>query len=220
MSVTARQTLFSVDIWQFQFPDPDYLGRLCDPEFLATLSLERLDYISPSDLRTTARSWERIPGTDRIHDLAILLPVRDFVLEKAQMVWQELDYYHDQSPKIYQSWINATGQGGFVLPHIHHNAALSAVVYFDARPGMGNIVFENPMDLALCAQPMSRKAQRTRREVPVKTGDVIVFPGWLRHYTTPNHTCQDRISFVANFNATGESYDPLASSHQGSGDTQ
>ena len=205
-----RCNLFSIDIWRFQFPDLAYLSDLCHSDILDNLGLEQLDYIAPGNFRTSARSWERIPGNDRIHDLEPFQPIRDFILEKCLEVWRTLDYYHDQSPKIYQSWVNVTGPHGFAMPHVHYNAALSAVVYLAADPDRGNLIFENPLDLAMCAQPLSRKTERSRHEVAVTTGDVLIFPGWLRHFTAPNRTMQDRISFIANLNGTGESYDPLS----------
>lgn len=205
-----RCNLFSIDIWKFKFPDLDHLARLSDQNLLSTLGLVHLDYISPAALRTSARSWERIPGNDRLHDRDMFVPLRDFVLEKSHAVWRELDYYHDQSPKIYQSWVNVVDTGGFALPHVHYNAALSAVVYISAGPNQGNLIFEDPTELALCAQPLSRKTERMRREIEVNTGDVVIFPGWIRHYTTTNQTTNQRISFIANLNGTGESFDPLA----------
>jgi len=156
-------------------------------------------------MQTTARSSERIPGNDLLHNREPFRPVRDFIVAKAQEVWQELEYYQDQSPMIYQSWINVGGRGAFALPHVHYNAYLSAVVYIDSGPDQGNIVFESPLDMAMCHQPLSRKTERLRQEIAVKTGDVIIFPGWLKHYTTPNRTDRNRISFIANFNSTGRS---------------
>ena len=38
----------------------------------------------------------------------------------------------------------------------------------------------------------------------VKVGDVVFFPSWLDHYTTPNHTYLDRISIAGNININYE----------------
>lgn len=194
-----RCNLFTVDIWRFQFPDVRYLDQLRDPALLDTVGLGRLDYISPN-LLTGARSWEHMPGNDRLHDREIFWPVRDFIQEKSLEVWRELDYYRDQVPDIYQSWVTVAGPGAFALPHVHYNTALTAVVYITAETDQGNIVFENPMDQALGSAPMSRKTERMRQEISVKTGDTLIFPGWLRHYTIANKTDRARVSFIANMN--------------------
>jgi uncharacterized protein (TIGR02466 family) len=198
--------LFSVDVWKFRYHDVDYLKTLTDPKFLNTTGLGSRDYIVASTMQSSAWSWHEIEGNDRLHDRKEFISLRDFILEKSQLVWQELGYYQEQTPKIYQSWINVGKKDGLILPHIHYNASLSAVVYIDASSEQGNLVFESPLEMAMLSQPMPDKTKRVRKELEVQTGDVVIFPGYLKHYTMPNKTNQPRISFVANLNSDGRSF--------------
>ena len=49
----------------------------------------------------------------------------------------------------------------------------------------------------MCSFPIVNETQ-TLREVACKTGDVIIFPGWLKHFTTPNKTDKERIVMTIN----------------------
>jgi len=77
-------------------------------------------------------------------------------------------------------------------------------LYVNANKAMGNLVIENPLDAILSSQPMDYKAQeQLHYEIEVKTGDFIMFPGWLRHYVKPNTTNEKRLILGVNFGSTG-----------------
>ena len=77
------------------------------------------------------------------------------------------------------------------------------MLYLDASPEQGNIVFENPMDLIIGGQPIKMPYKNFTHEVEVVTGDLILFPGYLKHFTKPNLTNRPRVTFVANLNEKG-----------------
>jgi uncharacterized protein (TIGR02466 family) len=203
-----NRSLFSVDIWKTKFPDVDYLFKLTDPDFLNSLHLGQREYVISPGLLSGARSWEDIKDAEKIHLLPELAPLTNFVEAESKTFWDQQGFFPDVTPKIYQSWVNLASSGGSVLSHSHYEAHLSAVVYISATPEQGNIVFENPMELMLISQPISKKIKKFRHEVEVTTGDVIVFPGYLRHFTLPNITDKSRIAFVANLNKDGSYYNP------------
>jgi ectoine hydroxylase-related dioxygenase (phytanoyl-CoA dioxygenase family) len=69
---------------------------------------------------------------------------------------------------------------------------------------MGNLVIENPLDSILVSQPLDYKEQENlQHEVQVKTGDFVMFPGWIRHHVQPNTTDEDRLILGLHFGSKG-----------------
>jgi uncharacterized protein (TIGR02466 family) len=194
--------LFSVDIWKSIFPDVNYLSTLTNQDLLSRIDLVPPESVIASGVTTSA--WADYTQTDQLHHWPEFKPLADTIEGFADHIWEELEYYDDATPQICQSWITVGKRDAMILPHIHYNAHLSAVVYISASPEQGNIVFESPMEMALIGQPIKNKIKRVRREISVVSGDVIIFPGYLKHYTMPNKTNEPRITFVANLNSTGK----------------
>jgi ectoine hydroxylase-related dioxygenase (phytanoyl-CoA dioxygenase family) len=67
-------------------------------------------------------------------------------------------------------------------------------------------VFENPLEALLKHQPIKALQDRNTyhtlfdHEVKVEAGDLVIFPGWLRHKTQVNSSNSDRIMIGANIN--------------------
>lgn len=201
-------SLFSVDIWKTKFPDVNYLSNLNNQALLDSLHLGQRDYVISPGLQSGARSWEDVKDAEKIHLRPEFAPLTKFIESESKQFWDSQGFFPDVSPKIYQSWVNVASRGGSVLSHSHYEAHVSAVVYINADQEQGNIVFENPMELMLISQPISKKIKKFRYEVAVQTGDVILFPGYLKHFTIANATDRPRVSFVANLNSDGTYYNP------------
>lgn len=93
-----------------------------------------------------------------------------------------------------QSWITVLEQGGQQTPHIHPAGWLSGVVYVDAgRPltaDAGNLVFGHaPADIPL------RRPVQDRTHHPV-AGQIVTFPSYFFHHTTPYQGAGPRISMA------------------------
>jgi ectoine hydroxylase-related dioxygenase (phytanoyl-CoA dioxygenase family) len=73
--------------------------------------------------------------------------------------------------------------------------------YLKKPPDSGGLCFENPMEILLKHQPLEKiyKLERSNydtmldHEVNASEGDLVLFPGYLKHYTQPNQSNQDRI---------------------------
>jgi uncharacterized protein (TIGR02466 family) len=133
---------------------------------------------------------------------------RDIVLfanKCAKEYWKELDYYDGLEPFVAQVWSNKTPKGGWIHSHIHLSIPLTAILYVDASPEQGNIIFENPNDMLLAAQPINyRKKIQFEHEMEVNTGDFVIFPAFLRHKVLPNNTDRDRLILGFNYASKGE----------------
>tara|TARA_R110000803_G_scaffold170976_1_gene233910 strand:- start:256 stop:933 length:678 start_codon:yes stop_codon:yes gene_type:complete len=120
--------------------------------------------------------------------------------------WKELNYNSKLKPGIRQMWALKTLPGGTsVYPHNHSPYPLAGVLYLKLEKGMGNIIFENPNNLVVGMDPYNWDEwnSNTNRSfvqdtVKVETGDLIIFPGWLRHFTEENQTTENR--YVLSFN--------------------
>jgi uncharacterized protein (TIGR02466 family) len=125
--------------------------------------------------------------------------VVEFVEAAAREYWKECRYHRDLRPFVFQMWANSTPKGGYVDPHLHGNMPFTAVLYVDASPEQGNIVLENPLDMVLMTQPISPDVKYPiGEELEVRTGDLIMFPGYLKHRVLPNNT--DRARLILGFN--------------------
>lgn len=125
-------------------------------------------------------------------------------------LWKEWNYYDLITPFINEMWINETLPGGSsVVPHNHSPYPLAGALYLKATPESGSIVFENPNGLLRGTQPHNWSGPADTNggilaDIPIETGKLIVFPGWLRHFTRQNKSDENRYVLSFNIACTGE----------------
>ena len=198
--------LFSTNIYKTKFNNIKKLESICESDIVAELvssdrSSYRYVFPEPSKVSSNLHSWHDNFGTEKLHATELFSEITQFVESHAKIYWDNIEYYNDVCPKIYQSWITKYHHGGFIDKHDHIPASISAVLYLSASPEQGNVVFENPLELWLRTQPYSAdklKGSFFEQEIPVATGDLILFPSYLRHWTQPNRSQKDRI--IMSFN--------------------
>ena len=131
--------------------------------------------------------------------------VIDFVENAAREFWKECNYAESLTPYVMQMWANTTHRGGWVQGHLHGNMAFTAVLYIDATPDQGNLFIENPLDMVLMNQPIDPKVKYPMgQEITVNSGDLIMFPGFLRHSVLPNNTDTPRLVLAFNIGCKGD----------------
>ena len=124
--------------------------------------------------------------------------------------WKGLNFYPGLTPTIREMWLNETAPGGIsVLAHNHSPYPLVGVIYLKAEEGMGNIIFENPNNLVVGTQPHNWSGPNDinggiQTTVNVRTNDVILFPGWLRHSGEINLTTENRYAISFNIGCVGD----------------
>jgi len=123
----------------------------------------------------------------------------EFMEHTATEYWKACNYYEELTPYVLEMWANETPQGGWVESHLHGPVPFSGVVYVDASPEQGNLVIDNPMEMLLMSQPiLPTKEYSLGHEIQVNSGDVVLFPGFIKHRVKPNTT--DRMRLVLGFN--------------------
>jgi uncharacterized protein (TIGR02466 family) len=101
---------------------------------------------------------------------------------------------------ISNSWVNVHGNGGFTKSHIHGPTALTTAAYLQLPENGGFIEFLDPLE-SIKAYHMKEydEEQFNWKIVPAKTGDILIFPGWLRHRTQPNASDASRWVLTTNY---------------------
>ena len=88
-------------------------------------------------------------------------------------------------------------------------ATLTAFAYSDPNPQTSRFlinfqeseiddILQNKIGISSSAQLLDNNLWK---EVPVKTGDVLFFPGWINHRTQENTTNEERIVMTYNIDA-------------------
>jgi uncharacterized protein (TIGR02466 family) len=198
--MTATIDLFPIKIYKTRYSETAYLkdnlfSKLED--IFERTKDDNVESMQDGTLCTyfTSSNMQTYPETS---DLV------EFVELHARSYWKELRYSDSLEPKVIQIWANATPKNGWIRSHQHGAVAITAVLYVNAGPGMGNLVLENPLDSLLTSQPMDYKAQEMlHQEIEVSSGDLIMFPGWLRHHVKPNTTNEERLILGINFGSKG-----------------
>lgn len=106
-------------------------------------------------------------------------------------------------PFFLNSWGNIYPKGEFVKQHHHANALISGVYYLNCPEGTGGTYFVTPLEYAKALDFPAYRERHMKNFEEVyfgeETGRVVMFPGWLKHYTDPNKSDDDRVILSFNF---------------------
>lgn len=110
-------------------------------------------------------------------------------------------------------WANVSPPGALNMSHVHTSVLWAAVYYVDMgtdpddKEG-GELLLEDPRyPMAYMTVPGFRaigangRPQNSELRVRTKAGDLLIFPGYLRHRVSPHRGSRDRISIAMNISA-------------------
>lgn len=112
----------------------------------------------------------------------------------------------DVSLNITQSWVNITNKGEAHQSHKHWNSMYSGVFYINAVEGIDKIYFHHynsVRDIQVIPEEWNIYNSLSWW-IPVKTGDLIIFPSWLYHSVEPVEHEEKRISLSFNTFPSGK----------------
>jgi uncharacterized protein (TIGR02466 family) len=118
-----------------------------------------------------------------------------WLIDKHAQVWNEWGF-NDFPRFMHKSWINWHPPGATTLEHEHRAVSLVISMYLKQPTNGGNIQFKDPLQYHWSASP--RQDTDNWRTIPIEAGDVLFFPGFLRHRTEPNTSNEDRFSLTVN----------------------
>jgi uncharacterized protein (TIGR02466 family) len=142
----------------------------------------------------TIHTLETHPAAERLNA---------FVLEQARNYWKELNWNTEVTPIPAKQWCTVYKYGGHVTPHNHGFAPIACSFYLNVpENAAGDFVFLNPLEYTWTCNPFIAWETREFHKMNVKTGDLIFFPGWLKHASEPNmHPTEHRVIMSYNFAA-------------------
>ena len=135
------------------------------------------------------------------------LPLKKFMTEKAEEYARDVLEIKDQ---IYltQSWSTLNTTNAFHNVHHHPNTFISLVYYAQCKDGALRFHLNTPsIREGFNFQYTINKFNIYNSQnwtLPVKTGDIVLFPGHLRHGALPNGSPEPRITIGANFFIKGK----------------
>lgn len=195
-----KHNIFPLSIWKTTYKNVDDILANVFPKIEREFDLTK-DNNNPTMINGTLCTYNQY---DQIHQLEEANDLVNFAETEAHKYWKELNYSNLLEPKMIQCWANRQPKGGSVRSHLHGTMPVTAVLYVNAKEGMGNIVLENPLENLLVSQPMDYSAQAfMHHEIEVRTGDFIMFPGWMRHYVQENTLDEERLILGMNFGSKG-----------------
>ena len=115
--------------------------------------------------------------------------------------------------KITQSWINYTEPGQFHHIHSHANSITSGVLYLNAEEDDKIQFISNKPDQLKIGTNKPNAYNADSWWLPVKTGDIILFPSYQRHGVPITIGSSTRISLSFNTFAEGDLGDPSQLAH-------
>jgi len=126
---------------------------------------------------------------DAPHNWPSVKPFLNWVDGVSWQIWQEWNYPIEHPRILSGSWVNKHPPGAWTDEHQHGQVPMVIVFYIDKPNDSGNLEIANPLYYHWSG---TLKPNIEWIEVPVKTGDVIIFPGWVKHRTQKNRSSEDR----------------------------
>jgi len=106
------------------------------------------------------------------------------------------------------SWCAVNKPGSHHPKHDHKNTILSIVYYADCESGDLVLDFKNSRleERFNFSYNIKRYNEFNSNQwiLPLRTGDIIIFPGWVDHYTQDNKSDKERIVIGANYFIRGQ----------------
>lgn len=115
----------------------------------------------------------------------------DFLSQEIHTYWKTLGLDSNRPPILYEMWANLYSKDSYIDEHNHIPIPIVVTYYFKKPENSGNTVFINPNIDIIKSQPIDGLKNPNEydtlfeSEIPSVEGDIIMFPGWLRHKTRP-----------------------------------
>ena len=126
-----------------------------------------------------------------------LEPVAQHIIHNEWTLNRHFQYF------ISNSWVNVHGKGGYTRIHTHGPCTLTTAAYLNLPESGGYIEFLDPLEqVKLYHMKDFDEEEFNWKKVEAKTGDVLIFPGWIKHRTQPNESDENRWVLTSNYIST------------------
>jgi uncharacterized protein (TIGR02466 family) len=139
-----------------------------------------------------------------------LKDIKVFIEDCVKKVVDEVYLYNEKSNFcITQSWLNKTSHGQHHHKHNHSNSVLSGCLYIKTVDGRDKIEFHKDGYEQIKIGSKGYNAFNSNSWwIPIKTGQLIIFPSYLSHTVPVISGEEDRISLAFNAFPLGTIGDP------------
>jgi len=191
--------LFYTPVWRSNLADSEPTW----PE-LRAIMLDRIFALEGSDEGVTKSNFGGWQSGDDVYRYPEFGWLISRVMALANEVAPAFSSTHRFSDGIL--WANVNRRGSFNAIHTHPDAILSGAAYLkvdgeaqgviqflDAREG-------NPTTHWRCFMNLNEATPLTEEAVTIvpREGDILLFPGWVKHWVTPNETDEARVTVAFN----------------------
>jgi uncharacterized protein (TIGR02466 family) len=126
-----------------------------------------------------------------------LEPIAQHIIHKEWTLNTHFQYF------ISNSWVNVHGRGGYTRVHTHGPCTLTTAAYLNLPENGGYIEYLDPLEqIKLYHMKDFDEEEFNWKKVEAKTGDVLIFPGWIKHRTQPNESDEKRWVLTTNYIST------------------
>ena len=177
------------------------------------LTKDELDTVLNQDYHITKQSGKngvKISKTDKVLEDEKLHRVKIFILSRFNHYVEKI-LQIENCFYLTQSWSAINGKDSTHHLHAHPNTILSCVYYAAANPDNGGelrLQFQRSRLQEGFYFAYEKKEPNVfnshATDIKVKTGDVVIFPGWVDHRTLPNKSDDERIIIGTNYFAVGK----------------
>lgn len=208
--ILTTQNAFAIPVKEVVMPDFESVIEDAKEQILPLF-----DDLTPEDQRVKsgAAYYSGRTGVDSVYfdvkqelDSRVdITKITKWVEKEATIYWKELGLNPRLKPTVINSWCNLGKPGSMVWPHQHIPVAIACVFYLNSSKEMGNLVLQNPMEQMMAQLPyeMTYSSREFDFEFEATTGKLVMFPGWIKHYTRPNLTNDTRMSLALNVIGVG-----------------
>lgn len=193
--------LFSTPVYKI-----NVLEKLKNIDYIEKTVVEQLN-VSSKELSSLEKNGgvSTYETNNQLHSIDSMKELADLILFHSKIYWKMLDIDERLSPRIDQCWSNIHKTGSFTLQHSHSLMPMVATFYLKSEKNSGNLILTNPAEYSITNIPFSKNIEeKTETSLTVKTGDLVFFPGYIRHKTGENYSGNDRIVVSFNIGYSGK----------------
>tara|TARA_B100000401_G_C52735858_1_gene685830 strand:- start:259 stop:876 length:618 start_codon:yes stop_codon:yes gene_type:complete len=181
----THHDIFPTRVYEYRLDDDQAIDQALN--YIKTLEFQMYNY--PAGVRTSKGDIHKDPE---------MQPLINFFLDAVDDIRSEL-YLQVEELRISLAWANfaPSGSGAGHPLHRHPYSYLSGVFYFTEG---SDTVFQDPVDIRNLdtLEIIRDNFDGPTENFKAERGKLLVFPGWLRHFSNPNPVGVDRYTMSFN----------------------
>ena len=93
------------------------------------------------------------------------------------------------------SWVNYQDASSLTESHVHRGVPLTTISYISVPENSGYLELADPLESFWRLQPKP-SPNKGWYKVPIRSGDVIMFPGWIEHRTEKHNGAKGNLRWA------------------------